>query len=108
MIRFRLVGRDTEFNLVERYNSGSGPAAIHCVHGVTPDGTKETRARLADVVLLGDPIEAASELAKLDQMLAAKEAPDAFTAYWAESASASVFHHAKRGAVRTIHAGAKA
>lgn len=108
MIRFRLVGRDTEFKLVKRYNSGTGPGAIHCVHGVTPDGKHETRARLSDVILLGDQVEAASELAKQDQILAMEEAPCAFTAYWAGSASASVMHHYKRGAVHTINAGRKA
>lgn len=105
-MQFRLKGRATIFNQAARYTSGTGPGAIACVHGVTLDGKHETRARLADVEFL-DAVDQAAELAKQDQLTAMTTAQDPFEAYWAGSASASVAAHYRRGAVRTIHTGAR-
>lgn len=47
-------------------------------------------------------LQAASDAAKADQLAAIKKAEqvgDTFAAYWAGSASASVAHHVRRGAV---------
>lgn len=105
-MQFRLKGRTTVFNLAARYTSGTGPGAIACVHGVTLDGKHETRARQTDVEFL-DAVDQAAELAKQDQLAAMAAATDPFEAYWAGSASASVAAHYRRGAVRTIHTGAR-
>jgi hypothetical protein len=53
-------------------------------------------------------ILALAAAAKADQVAAMAKAEaegDSFAAYWAGSASASIMHHARRGAVVTIHAG---
>jgi hypothetical protein len=42
--------------------------------------------------------------AKADQIEAEHKAPSTFEAYWAGSATASVVHHYRRGAVRSIKA----
>lgn len=49
-------------------------------------------------------IEIRAQEAKQDQLSAIKTAKSAFESYWAGSASASVFHHAKRGAVKVVYA----
>lgn len=49
-------------------------------------------------------IKAAAEAAKQDQISSMRQQPSAFAAYWAGSASASVSHHARRGAVRSVKA----
>lgn len=49
-----------------------------------------------------------ASLAKADQLAEirkAEAAGDDFAAYWAGSASASLGHHYRRGAVRTVRAG---
>lgn len=53
-------------------------------------------------------IEERADQAKRDQlaeMRRANEAGDSLAAYWAGSASASVMHHCKRGAVVTLRSG---
>jgi hypothetical protein len=53
-------------------------------------------------------ILALAAAAKADQVAAMAKAEaegDSFAAYWAGSASASIMHHARRGAVVTIKAG---
>lgn len=53
-------------------------------------------------------IEARAAQAKADQLAAirkAEAAADSFAAYWAGSASASIVHHVKRGAVVIVKGG---
>jgi hypothetical protein len=49
-------------------------------------------------------IQIAAIKAITDQIEAEDKAPSNFEAYWAGSATASVIHHYRRGAVRTIKA----
>jgi hypothetical protein len=49
-------------------------------------------------------IRTAATQAKADQLARMAAAKSALAAYWAGSASASVAHHVKRGAVRTVRA----
>lgn len=50
-------------------------------------------------------LNAKAEEAKLAQALEVATAKSAFDAYWAGSASSSVKHHVRRGAVQRIKAG---
>lgn len=49
-------------------------------------------------------IKVAAEAAKQDQINSMRQQPNTLAAYWAGSASASVAHHVRRGAVRTFKA----
>jgi hypothetical protein len=54
-------------------------------------------------------IQVAALEAKANQIEAMAKAPSALEAYWAGSATASLVHHYRRGAVRTVKArGARA
>lgn len=63
--------------------------------------TAPAQARIAEPA----DIAARAALAKADQLAEMRRldaAGDSFAAYWAGSASASVMHHARRGAVVTV------
>tara|TARA_R110000868_G_scaffold25980_1_gene100685 strand:- start:962 stop:1138 length:177 start_codon:yes stop_codon:yes gene_type:complete len=53
-----------------------------------------------------DKITEAAQQAKADQLAAMAAARTSLEAFWAGSASASVARHVRRGAVRTLKAGA--
>lgn len=51
---FRLIGRRNVFITLRVYLYHG----IKCVHGITLDGNRETRARVDDVYFLDDPAKA--------------------------------------------------